>query len=50
LLQNAFIKAILPGYEEPKRPKGEQAVPAREIEHRDQRPADVGTPASKEGP
>jgi hypothetical protein len=50
LLQNAFVKAILPGYEEPKRPKGEQAAPAHEIEHRDQRPPDPGPPAMKEGP
>jgi len=50
LLQNAFIKAILPGYEEPKPPKGEQSAPAHEIGHRDHRPPDAGSPASKEGP
>lgn len=50
LLQNAFIRAILPGYEEPKRPKAEQAAPAHQIEHRQQRPPDPGPPASKEGP
>lgn len=50
LLQNAFIRAILPGYEEPKPPKAEQAAPAHQIEHRQQRPPDPGPPASKEGP
>jgi hypothetical protein len=50
LLQNAFIKAILPGYEEPKPPKGERSAPAHEIGHRDHRPPGAGSPASKEGP
>ncbi len=50
-LQNAFIKAILPGYEEPKRPeepkrsKGEPRTLRR-----DQPPPEAAPPMSREGP
>jgi len=46
LLQNAFIRAILPGYEEPK-PKDERAAAPGEIEHPAAQPA--SPPTRKEG-
>jgi hypothetical protein len=45
LLKNAFVKAILPGYEEPKRPKAETQALDRE-----QLPPEPGSPARGAGP
>jgi hypothetical protein len=49
LLQNAFFKAILPGFESQKSPKGGQPVVEDGVRHRDQRPLEP-SPAGKDSP
>ncbi len=49
LLQNAFLKAILPGFEPQKSPKGGQPVAEDGVRHRDQRPLEP-SPTGKDAP
>jgi hypothetical protein len=49
LLQNAFLKAILPGFEPQRSPKGGKPVAEDGVRHRDQRPLEP-SPAGKDAP